>query len=204
MTFPCTEFFQTFSRFSRACGNPASNIKAHFNFHFSFFIYISRYWYLSLKIEHGFLKHYAPNHMLAPKDNRGIIKKFVCPKFNQVIYTICMANIMIPAQTVLQIFCSQGPLWIQFLSLKRGIIQSNVHRIIIYIIYTKCMPNIMILAPVLFTRLLYYTMCQNWKRKKIQPNIYRILPIVNQVICTLHTICMQNMILAQAVLQILC
>ena len=27
-----------------------------------------------LKLENVFVKHYAPNHMLAPKDNRGIIK----------------------------------------------------------------------------------------------------------------------------------
>ena len=42
-----------------------------------------------------------------------------------------------------------------------------------------------------------------WKREIIQPNIYRILPKVNQVIHTLDTICVPNiMILAHAVLQI--
>ena len=45
--------------------------------------------------------------------------------------------------------------------------------------------------------------CQ--KRKRIHSNIYRILPEVNQVIYTLDTICMPNIItLAQAVLQIFC
>ena len=50
---------------------------------------------------------------------------------------------------------------------------------------------------------LYYRKCQCLKREKIQSNIYRILPKVNQVIYTLDTICEPNiMILAQAVLQI--
>ena len=40
------------------------------------------------------------------------------------LYTILMANIT--DQSVLQIFCSQGPLWVKCLSLKRGIIQSNI------------------------------------------------------------------------------
>ena len=41
-----------------------------------------------------------------------------------------MANIMILAQAVLQIFCSQGPLWFKCLSLKRGITQVKFHRIL--------------------------------------------------------------------------
>ena len=147
----------------------------------------------------------CPNHMLAPKDNRGIIKSLwnlskrwlghlhighnlyvwchylssssspvilltmllyhtICqsrtreviqsniyrlfPKVNQVIYTLdtnCMPNVMILAQAVIHIVWSQGPLWVKWLSLKRGIIQSNIYRIlrnvneIIYIIYpTVC------------------------------------------------------------------
>ena len=51
----------------------------------------------------------------------------------QVIYTldtICVSNIMILTQAVLQILCWQGPLWVKCLSLKRGIIQSNIHRIL--------------------------------------------------------------------------
>ena len=56
---------------------------------------------------------------------------------------------------------------------------------------------------ILFTRLLYYIKCQSRKREIIQPNIYSILPKFNQIICTLYTICMPNiMILSQAVLHI--
>ena len=53
------------------------------------------------------------------------------PNVNQVIYTpdtICVPNIMILAQAVLQIFCSQGPKWVKCLSLKREIIQWNIDR----------------------------------------------------------------------------
>ena len=52
---------------------------------------------------------------------------------NQVIYTletICEPNIMTLAQAVLQIFCSQGPLWLKCLCPKRKIIQSNFDRIL--------------------------------------------------------------------------
>ena len=50
--------------------------------------------------------------------------------------------------------------------------------------------------------LLYYKKCRSWKREilVIQPNIYRTLPKVNQVIYTSDTIYMPNIIfLAQAV-----
>ena len=58
---------------------------------------------------------------------------------------------------------------------------------------------------ILFTRLLYSAKCQSQKREIIQPNIYRILPKVNQVMYTLATICEPNiMILAQAVLELFC
>ena len=58
---------------------------------------------------------------------------------------------------------------------------------------------------ILLTKLLYYTKCQSRKREIIQPNIYRILPKVNQVIYTMATIYMPNiMILAQDVIQIFC
>ena len=59
---------------------------------------------------------------------------------------------MILAQGVPQIFCSQGPLWVKCLSLKRGIIQSNIDRIlwivnqVIYIMYLNCVSDIMISA----------------------------------------------------------
>ena len=79
----------------------------------------------------------------------------ILPKVNKVIYTLdttCMPNIMTLAQAVLQIFCSQGPLWIKYLSLKSRIIQSNFDRIlwkvnqVIYIVYPICLPDIMVLA----------------------------------------------------------
>ena len=129
---------------------------------------------------------------------RDIIRPIICrilPKVNQVIYTfiytICMANIMILAQRVLQIFCSQGPLWVKC----RRIIQSNIERIlwkvnqVIYIMYPNCMPDIMILAQAvlqIFCSQGCFTI-QNvsLKREIIQSNIYRILPNVNQVIYTL-------------------
>ena len=74
---------------------------------------------------------------------------------NQVIFTldtICEPNIMTLAHPVLQIFCSQGPLWVKYLSLKREIIQSNFDRIlwkvnqVIYIIHPNCMPDIVFVA----------------------------------------------------------
>ena len=76
---------------------------------------------------------------------------------NQVIYIldiICMPHIMTLAQVVLQIFCSQGHLWVKCPSPKRGIIQSNFDRIlwkvnrVIYVMYSNCMLDIMILAQV--------------------------------------------------------
>ena len=49
------------------------------------------------------------------------------------------------------------------------------------------------------------TRCQGQKRDIIQSNIYRNLPNVNQVIYTVGTICVPNiMILAQMLLQIFC
>ena len=71
-----------------------------------------------MKLENMFVKHYAPNHMFAPKDNKGTIH-----------LGHNLANTLILAQAFHQIFCSQGPLWVKCLNLKRGIIQSNVHRI---------------------------------------------------------------------------
>ena len=56
----------------------------------------------------------------------------ILPKVYQVIYTldtICEPNIMVLAQALLEIFCSQGPLFVECLSLKRGIIQSTFHKI---------------------------------------------------------------------------
>ena len=84
-----------------------------------------------------------------------------------------------------------------------------IHRIIwevnqvIYIMYPNLYtwyqdPSLSGSPDILFTRLLYYTKRQNRKREIIQPNIYRILPKVNQVFYTFDPICMPNiMILAK-------
>ena len=59
---------------------------------------------------------------------------------------------MILAQGLLEIFCSQGALFVERLSLKRDIIQSTFHRIswnvyqVIYIMYPNYTPDIMTLA----------------------------------------------------------
>ena len=156
--------------------------------------------------------------MLGKGDNA--FKYFrILPKVNEVIYTldtIRMPNIMTPAQAVLQIFCSQGPLWDKCVSLKRGIIQSNFDRTLwkvksidqhhvskLYAWYHD--PSSSSSPDILFTRLLFHTKRQSRKRETIQSNIYRILPNVNQVIYTLDTFCTLNiMTLAQAVLEICC
>ena len=74
---------------------------------------------------------------------------------------------------------------------------------------TIYMPNIMILAQVVIQIFCWQgsigLQCISRKREIIQPNIHRILRKVNQVIYILATICVSNiMILAQAVLRILC
>ena len=119
----------------------------------------------------------------------------ICPKVYQVNYTvgaICMANIMILAQAVLQIFCSQSILWVHCLSLKREIILSNVHRIlwkvnqIIYTLDTICMAIVPILAQAILH--IFCSQCPLWvqclclKRGIIQLNGHRILWKVHQVI----------------------
>ena len=136
----------------------------------------------------------------------------ILPKFGHILY----AKYHDPSSSVLQIFCSQGSLWVKWLSPKRGIIQSNFDRIlwkvnpVIYIMYPNCMPDILILAQavlqiLMFTRLLYYINCQSRIREIIQSNIERILRKVNQIVYTLDTICEPNiMTLAQAVLEIFC
>ena len=55
----------------------------------------------------------------------------ILPKVYQVIYTldtIYEPNIMTLAQAVLQIFCSQSPLWVKNLSPKKEIIHLNFHK----------------------------------------------------------------------------
>ena len=108
----------------------------------------------------------------------------ILPKVNQVIYildTFCMPNIMTLAQTVLQVFCSQDPLWVKCPSPKWGIIQSNFDRIlwkvnqVIYIMYPNCAwyhdPSSSSSPETLFTRWLYYTKWQSRKREIVQSNI---------------------------------
>ena len=124
----------------------------------------------------GVYEALCPQHMLAPEDNletmllyyikcqswkREIIQPNmhrILPNLNHVIYTldtICLPNSMILGQVVLQIFCSQGRLWVKCTSLKRGIIQSNFDRIVwkvdqvIYIMYPNCMAYIKILVQAL-------------------------------------------------------
>ena len=67
------------------------------------------------------------------KGNNSVKSDRILRTVNQVIYTMypnCMPYIMTIAQAVRQIFCSQGPLWVKCLSMKRGIIQSNFDRIL--------------------------------------------------------------------------
>ena len=121
---------------------------------------------------------------------------------NKVIITI-----IILAQAVLEIFCSEGPLWVECLSLKRGIIQSNFDRILwkvnlsghlhhapkLYARYHD--PSSSSSPDILFTRSLYYTKCQSQKREIIQSNICSILSKVNQVIYIMDTICEPNIMI---------
>ena len=100
---------------------------------------------INFKLENVFVKHYAPNHMLAikpmitnrKKSEKGRNSSQLCMEFiqnfNYVIYTLdtnCEPNSMILAQAVIQIFCSQCPFWLICLCLKRGITLSNIHRIL--------------------------------------------------------------------------
>ena len=142
----------------------------------------------------------------------------ILPKFNQVIwllYTICMHNIIISAQGVLQLFCSQVCSFIQNASQKRKIVQPTIYRIlpkfnqVIWLLYTICMRNIIILAQgvlqLFCSQDCFFIQNASQKREIVQPTIYRILPKFNQVIWLLYTICMHNIIiLAQGVLQLFC
>ena len=58
---------------------------------------------------------------------------------------------------------------------------------------------------ILLRILLYYIKCKSRRREIIQPNIYRNLSKVNQIIYTLDTICEPTItIIAQVALQIFC
>ena len=132
-------------------------------------------------------------------------------KVNQIIYTldtICVPNTMILAQAVLQIFCWQGSIGLQCISRKREIILPNTYKTlpkvnqVIYTLDTICVPNIMILAQAVLQIFCWQgsigLQCISRKREIILPNTYKTLPKVNQVIYTLDTICVPNiMILAQ-------
>ena len=125
--------------------------------------------------------------------------------------TNCVPSIMILVQVVIQVFCSQCPFWLKCLSLKKGhnsvkYSQSksgHLHHVPKQYAYHD--PISSGSPDILLTRLLYYTRCQSRKRDIIQSNTYRKLPKVNQVIHTLDTIYLPNiMILARAILQRFC
>ena len=131
------------------------------------------------------------------------------------MYPNCMSDIMILAQAVLQIFCSNGCFSTQYANIREGRYFSQI----LTTFYQKSIrsstpwgtiytPNIMILAQAVLhifcSQGSIGLQCKSGKRAIIQPNIYRILPKVNQVIYTLDTICEPNMILTLAVLQIFC
>ena len=63
-----------------------------------------------LELDNVFVKHYAPNHMLAPKITEALSEFYgIYPETDQVIYTMdpnCMP-IMILAQAVILLFCSE-------------------------------------------------------------------------------------------------
>ena len=68
-----------------------------------------------------------PLNILKPNNYRML------PNLNQVIYisgTIGKSNIMILAQAVLQLICSQCPSCVKCLNLKTGIIPSNTYGIL--------------------------------------------------------------------------
>ena len=131
------------------------------------------------------------------------------------MYPNCMPDIMILAEADLQIFCSQGCFPHKTTNRKRGIIQSNIYRILlivnqsIYTLDTICEPNIMTLAQALLQIFCsqgpLLVKCLSPKREIIQSNFDRILPKVKQVIYTLDTFYMPNiMTLAEAVLELYC
>ena len=67
--------------------------------------------------------------MLATRYNRDVTKDLCNLSKNNVIYTlvtICMPKTMTLSQCVLQLFCSQRPLWVKYICLEREIIQSNI------------------------------------------------------------------------------
>ena len=96
---------------------------------------------------------------------------------------------MILAQGVLQIFCTQGSICGKCLSLKKGNKSVNIHRILWKVNLTGHLHHVPRLyaryhdpswsgsPDILFTWLLYYTICQRRKRGIIQP----IKNLVNKI-----------------------
>ena len=72
-------------------------------------------------LENVFVNTMLPTICL-PLQIRGFIKILWNLSKHLHLDIICMANIMILAQVVFQVFCSQGPLWLKCLRLKRRII----------------------------------------------------------------------------------
>ena len=120
------------------------------------FAFITPFHTNSLLTRAGVYETLWSQHMLDPKDNMDTMLRYYamlryytkCQSrkraiilsniyrilliVNLVIYTlttICEPNTMTPAQAVLEIFCSKGPIWVKCLSPKREIIQSNFDRI---------------------------------------------------------------------------
>ena len=100
-------------------------------------------------------------------------------------------------------------------SQKRDLIQSNIYNNlskvtqVIYTLNTICKQIIIVLVQAILQIFCWQgsicIQCISRKRVFIQPNIYRILPKVNQTICPLGIFCVpDSMILVQGVLQILC
>ena len=104
-----------------------------------------------------------------------------CGKHVQNCYTVCTATVAFRATSclskVLPCLSLGGPRCpCQWLSIK---------------ITPSCTLILFLFAKfILLTMLLYYTNCRSRKREIIQPNIYSLLPKVNQVIYTLDTIWM--------------
>ena len=123
-------------------------------------------------------------------------------KVNQVIYTldtILVSNIMI-----------LGPLWVKkgnnSVKCSQNFMKSfsrHLHHVPKLTAWYHD-PSSSGSPDILLTMLLNYTKCKSRKREIIQPNIYRILPNVNQVIYTIATVYMPNIISAQAVNLIIC
>ena len=138
-------------------------------------------------------------------------------KFNQFIctlHTIGIPNGIILAQRVLQIFCTQGPLWLKYLSLIKG--QSNIHSIlwkvnqVIYTMYPNCMPDIISLVQAVLQTFCSQS-CFSTKYAKLRKGrqFSQILTEFCQKLIrssyTLRTIYMPNIkILTQGDLQIFC